>query len=67
MKSVRIWSFSGPCFLAFRLNTEYLARMQESTDLKNSEYRHFSRSEKRRKKLKEANKGINDVTKNRRL
>ena len=33
MKSVRIWSFSGP----------YPARMRENTDQKNSEYGHFSR------------------------
>ena len=25
VKSVRIQSFSGPCFLAFELNTEYLS------------------------------------------
>ena len=33
MKSVRIWSFSGP----------YSVRMRENTDQKNSEYGHFSR------------------------
>ena len=34
-KSVRIRSYSGP----------YSVRMQENTDQKNSEYRHFSRSD----------------------
>ena len=34
VKSFRIWSFSGPHFPAFKLNT----------DQKNSIYRHFSRS-----------------------
>ena len=34
VRSVRIWSFSGPYFPAFGLNT----------DQKNSEYEHFSRS-----------------------
>ena len=35
MKSVRIWSYSGPCFPAFGLNT----------DQNNSEYGHFLRSD----------------------
>ena len=34
MKSVRIWSFSGP----------YSVQMRKNTDQKNSEYRQFSRS-----------------------
>ena len=34
VKSVRIWSYSGPYFPAFRLNT----------DQNNSEYGHFLRS-----------------------
>ena len=34
VKSVHIWSFYGPCFPAFELNT----------DRKNFEYGHFSRS-----------------------
>ena len=37
VKSVRIRSFSGPYFFAFR--------MRENTDQKNSEYGHFSRSD----------------------
>ena len=50
VKSDRIWSFSGPYFLAFGLNTEryrvslYSVRMRENTYQKNSEYGHFSRS-----------------------
>ena len=36
VKSVRIWSFSGPYFPVFRLNTG-------NTDQKNSEFGHFSR------------------------
>ena len=39
----RIWSFSGPYFPAFELNT-YSVRMRENKYQKNSEYRHFSRS-----------------------
>ena len=48
VKSVRIWSFSGPYFPAIGLNTErspYSVRMRENTDQKNSEYGLFSRSE----------------------
>ena len=57
MKSVRIWSYSGPYFSAFGLNTQrhfvfrdtlispYSVRMRENTDQNNSEYGHFSRSE----------------------
>ena len=49
--SVRNWSFSGPHFPAFELNTEkygvslILSECVENKDQKNSEYRHFSRSE----------------------
>ena len=48
-KSVRIWSFSGPYFAVFALNTlnspsPYSVRMRENTDQKKSEYGHFSRS-----------------------
>ena len=46
-KNVRIRIFSGPYIPAFGLNTEYVysVRMRENTDLKNSEYGHFSRSD----------------------
>ena len=47
LKSVRIRSFSGLYFHAFRLNTErysYSVRMLEYTVQKSSEYEHFSRS-----------------------
>ena len=52
LKNVRIWSYSGPYFPAFGLNTEryspsispYLVRMRENTDQNNSVYRHFFRS-----------------------
>ena len=49
-RSVRIRSYYGPHFPAFRLNMEknslslYSVRMQEKTDQNNSEYRYFSRS-----------------------
>ena len=49
-KSVRIWSYSGPHFVAFGLNTEkysispYSVRMRENTGQNNSEYGHFLRS-----------------------
>ena len=53
VKSVHIRSFSGPYFLAFGLNTEslhskapYSVRIQENTDQKNSEYRHFLHSDR---------------------
>ena len=53
VKSVRIWSFSGPYFPTFGLNTErrgtqyspYSVRMRENMDQKNSGYGHFPRSE----------------------
>ena len=50
VKSVHIWSYSGPYFPAFGLNTErcispYSFCMWEYTDQNNSEYGHFSRSE----------------------
>ena len=49
VKSVRIWSYSGPYFPAFGLNTERGAecgvRMRENTDQNNSEYGHSLRSE----------------------
>ena len=45
MKSVRIQSLSGPYFPAFGLKNERPVRMRENTDQKNSEYRHFLRSE----------------------
>ena len=47
VKSIRIWSYSGLCFPAFRLNTRislYSVRMLENTDQNNSEYGHFLRS-----------------------
>ena len=50
VKSVRIRSYSGPYFPAFRLKTDilcispYSVRMQENTDQNNFEYGHFSRS-----------------------
>ena len=54
VKSVRIRSFSGPCFPAFGLNTErysveilrispYSVRIRENTGHKNSKYGHFLR------------------------
>ena len=52
VKSVHIWSSSGPHFPAFRLNTErygaslYSVRIRENTDRKYSECGHFSRSVK---------------------
>ena len=51
VKSARIWSFSGPYFPHsdwIRRDTHispYSVRMRENTDQKNSEYRHFSRSD----------------------
>ena len=53
MKSIRIQGFSGPYFLAFRLNTEvywlfykstFSVQMWENKDQKNFEYGHFLRS-----------------------
>ena len=46
VKSVRIWSFSGPYFPAFGLNQGEIhsVRMRENTEQKNSQYAHFSRS-----------------------
>ena len=52
VKCVRIRSYSGPHFPAFRLNTEiwrissYSVRMRESADQSNSEYGHFLRSQR---------------------
>ena len=52
VKSVRIRSYSGPHFLAFRVNTErysvspYSVRMRENADPNNSEYGHFLRSDR---------------------
>ena len=49
VKSVHIRSFSGPCFPAWRLNTEryfsVFIRIRENTGKKNSKYGHFSRSD----------------------
>ena len=50
VKSVHIRNFSSPYFPAFGLNTEfqisqYLVRMLENTDQKNSKYGHFSGSD----------------------
>ena len=49
MKSFRIWSFSGPYYPTFGVNTERYSpcsvRRQENTDKKNSEYGHLPRSE----------------------
>ena len=42
-KSVRIWSYSGPYFPAFGLNT-YSVQMRENTDWNNSECGHVLRS-----------------------
>ena len=56
LKSVRIWSFSGPYFPEFGLNTERYClslslclssrsvRMRDNMDQKNSEYGHFLHS-----------------------
>ena len=51
VKSIRIWSFSGPYFPAFGLNTEIYSvtlRIQSKCgkimDQKNSEYGHLLRS-----------------------
>ena len=41
VKSVHVWSYSGPYFPAFGLNIEV---MRENTDQNNSEYGHFLRS-----------------------
>ena len=46
VKSVRIWSYPGPYFLACGLNTERYSRMREYKDQNNSEYGHLLRSEK---------------------
>ena len=46
--SVRVWSFSGPYFPAFGLNTErysVFVRIRENTHQINSEYGQFSRSD----------------------
>ena len=49
VKSVRIRSFSGPYFPAFRLSiSPYSVRMRENTDQKNSEYGLLLRSESQR-------------------
>ena len=45
VKSVRVWSFSGPQFPALGQNFPYSVRMQENTEQKNSGYGHFSRSD----------------------
>ena len=49
LKKICIWSYSGPHFPVFGLNTErkcgILVRMRENADQNNSEYGHFSRSE----------------------
>ena len=42
VKSVHIWSSSGPYFPVFGLTKPYLVRMLENTDQKNSEYGHFT-------------------------
>ena len=42
VKSVRIWSYSGPYFP--HLDLIYSVRMRENADQNNSEYKHFSRS-----------------------
>ena len=42
VKSVRIWSYSGPYFPHSDLI--YSIRMRENADQNNSEYKHFSRS-----------------------
>ena len=51
IKSIRIWSYSGPYFPVFRLNTMryevslYSVQMRENADQINSQYGHFLRSE----------------------
>ena len=46
VKSVYIWSYSGPHFPAFGLNTErYGVQMRKNVDKNNSKYGHFLRSE----------------------
>ena len=48
VKSVRIWSYSGPYFTAFGLRiSPYSIRMLENAEQNNSEYRHVSRSYQR--------------------
>ena len=43
LKSIRIWSYSGPHFPAFGLRTSpYSVRTRENTDQNNSEYGRFS-------------------------
>ena len=47
VKSVRVRSYSGPCFPAFRLNKSIFScsgQMRENADQNNFEYGHFSRS-----------------------
>ena len=58
VKIVRIRSFSGPYFPAFWLNT---VQMRENTEQKNSEYRHFLRSDQNNVGSKIAN--YNYITK----
>ena len=49
LKKICMWSYSGPHFPVFGLNTErkcgILVRMRENADQNNSEYGHFSPSE----------------------
>ena len=46
VKSVRIWSCSGPYFLAFGFRiSPYSVRMRENKDQNNSENGHFLRSD----------------------
>ena len=46
VRSIRIWSFSGPYFPTFRQNSisPYSVRMRENADQRNSEYEHFLRN-----------------------
>ena len=51
VKSARIWSYTGLYFPSFGLNiSPYSVRMRGNTDQNNSEYGHFLRSEKKKKK-----------------
>ena len=52
VKSVRIRSFSGSYFPEIGLKTaQHSVQMRENTEQKNSEYRHFSRSDELRQNI----------------
>ena len=47
VKSVRIWSYSGPYFNEFGLSiSPYSVRMRENTDQNNSEYGYYLHSDR---------------------